>query len=914
MRCATLFLALVLSPSVALSSTYYVPDDYNTIQEAINAVSEGDTIIVRSVLCHENIDFMGKAITVKSENGPDFHTIDGDQKGTVVTFSRGEGLGSRLEGFTVTNAADYGIYCYRSSPTISGNTISGNTSHGVYCYAYGSYGASTCSPVVANNEISLNSGDGIRCYAHTYKGTTNTCSPIITKNIIADNLQSGIECEANAAGAWENSTSTCSPIITNNGIYDNLNGGISCSADSCSYSYTRAYCSPMIINNVVVSNQTDDNGGGITCTVDSSGDSCSPMITNNTISGNSAAGCGGGVFCSGNSRLTIKDTILWINNAPLGQGIYVGSPSTFSISYSDVDGGLGSVFNEPGSVFNWGPGMIDADPMFITGPDGDYYLEQNPPQAGATSPCVDSGSDTAENLGMDTAWTRTDEVPDSGIVDMGFHYGQPSNPTTEWAILVYLNGDNNLEAAALDDFIEMAQVGSMADFNIIVQLDRHPFDENFPDPGYSSQYGDWWDTRRFVISSGMTPDDGNEIINLGEANMGQGPLVTTGDGSLEDFVRWASENCPARKTALVLWDHGDGWRGDRPRFKSAGYDMTNNDYLYMAEVRQALENAALAGYAVDLLGFDSCLMGMLEVAYEIRDLADVMVGSEMVEPDRGWPYDTILTELAADPQVGASALAKTIVTEYGLSEPNYTMSALDLSKVESLASAVSNLALEMTTNKTEIATARAQTRGYDAAGGLNHIDLYDFAYQILLEVPPGNIYTAAVDVMNVLLQVVIECHGDPILDNGLAIYFPEVSSSFSQEYNEDTILFANDLYWDEFLHWYYDNILLYCTGDVIPGGPIEIRVVGPSGEPVLLALGIGIQDPPQSTTYGDLYLILPVLWQANLGTIPANGILIFPGTVPSSWQTGDEYPIQALVGPIGNPNSSLTNLVVLTVQ
>ena len=83
---------------------------------------------------------------------------------------------------------------------------------------------------------------------------------------------------------------------------------------------------------------------------------------------------------------------------------------------------------------------------------------------------------------------------------------------------------------------------------------------------------------------------------------------------------------------------------------------------------------------------------------------------------------------------------------------------------------------------------------------------------------------------------------------------------------------------------------------------------------VLLGLGSGIQDPPQSTQYGDLWLQLPLANNWPLGNIAGNGVLVFPATVPPSWLPGEEYPFQALVGPFGNPSSVLTNLMVLTVE
>jgi hypothetical protein len=84
--------------------------------------------------------------------------------------------------------------------------------------------------------------------------------------------------------------------------------------------------------------------------------------------------------------------------------------------------------------------------------------------------------------------------------------------------------------------------------------------------------------------------------------------------------------------------------------------------------------------------------------------------------------------------------------------------------------------------------------------------------------------------------------------------------------------------------------------------------------PVLLGLGSGIQNPPQSTMYGDLHLELPLLKLWPLPNIPGTGVLIFPATVPLSWSPDAEYPFQALVGPLGDPGSALTNLMILTVE
>ncbi len=105
--------------------------------------------------------------------------------------------------------------------------------------------------------------------------------------------------------------------------------------------------------------------------------------------------------------------------------------STLSISYSNVQGGYESAYVESGCTLDWGPGMMDEDPLFTAGPEGDYYLSQIAAGQEIDSPCVDAGSGPAHNscfgalngeICLDSLWTRTDEIADSGIVDMGYHY------------------------------------------------------------------------------------------------------------------------------------------------------------------------------------------------------------------------------------------------------------------------------------------------------------------------------------------------------------------------------------------------------------------------------------------------------------------------------------------------------------
>lgn len=229
-------------PSILYSSTIIVPDDYPKIQEAVNAAVDGDTVLVSPGTYVENIDFIGKALTVKSSKGAAVTTIDGGRNGSVVSFSNGEGNGSVLEGFTITNGSGTfsgpytyggGIYCWFSTPTITGNIIKGNTVNyhggGIYCISADSFSISYNT--ICNNKS--NNGGGIYCSAGS--------NPIISFNIIYGN-----DADLDGGGLYCNFDSN--PLLVNNSICSNTagygGGGI--------YSYGS---SPVVINSILWDNR-----------------------------------------------------------------------------------------------------------------------------------------------------------------------------------------------------------------------------------------------------------------------------------------------------------------------------------------------------------------------------------------------------------------------------------------------------------------------------------------------------------------------------------------------------------------------------------------------------------------------------------------------------------------------------------
>src|SRR6266850_293013 len=129
-------LAFAFAAGAEAQTTIRVPLNYPTIQAAIDAAANGDTVLVAPGTYVENIDFSGKAITVASDGGPEVTLIDGSQADSVVKFISGEERSSVLSGFTVLNGRSGfdtqgygdggGIWMLNSSPTIVGNIIANN--------------------------------------------------------------------------------------------------------------------------------------------------------------------------------------------------------------------------------------------------------------------------------------------------------------------------------------------------------------------------------------------------------------------------------------------------------------------------------------------------------------------------------------------------------------------------------------------------------------------------------------------------------------------------------------------------------------------------------------------------------------------------------------------------------------------
>jgi hypothetical protein len=430
------------------------------------------------------------------------------------------------------------------------------------------------------------------------------------------------------------------------------------------------------------------------------------------------------------------------------------------------------------------------------------------------------------------------------------------NQIADWTIMVYLNGDNNLKPFALMNFKQMAKVGSTERIHVVVQFDSIA-KYDFTPPV-------WAQTLRFHMavvgpSSQPTRPVPNDALKSSDGGINQELDMGSGQ-TLSNFVEWAATKYRARKYALIIWDHGQGYRADPAGkqvrvfrsatlspFRTVSNDETNRSQLYVRDIQNSLmaslqklaTNNVLSRPRLDLIGFDACLMAMVETAYAMRQAADVMVGSQDLEPGEGWHYDDWLAQLVGHPEMDGTSLGKVLVQSYRkaygvqtspASDPKTTLSAADLTKIDSLANAISVLAKSLservTTIYPQIKAARQATPVYapnayrDGKEYFYHVDLGKFVDELASRVRDPTILQNSQSVKTALQATVIDRYAgderEPFGSNGLCIYFPAsltlyrrdlfAENGYEKHNSKWPVQFVDDHLWSDFLHAYYAKV------------------------------------------------------------------------------------------------------------
>ena len=386
--------------NIALSLTFIVPEDFETIQDAILEASDGDSIIVMPGVYYENISISNKIISIISSEGPLETVINGSASGPVVTFDSVSDSSAVLSGFTITNGsgefingAHYGggVLSKYSMPKLDNLVISNNTAFagGGICY----YATSPTDnhPIITNTLIENNlasEGGGVFCVNHLLTirdshinangmdmfgsggGIQVLLSSINFENVIISQNQTkfggGIYL-ASSIGVVKNTT------IESN-LSESRGGGIWIGGDS----------NLQIERSLISKNHSMDIGGGAFI-LSSDLDFINSTVSGNTIGSNTS----GAAIYSDGGYSNIKNSIIYFNrlennfdNPNHNLGGYSGNIFLeYDISYSDIEGD-----NTP-----QGLGVINQDPLFVDFLNSNYLLMLNSPCIGAGEDGIDMG-------------------------------------------------------------------------------------------------------------------------------------------------------------------------------------------------------------------------------------------------------------------------------------------------------------------------------------------------------------------------------------------------------------------------------------------------------------------------------------------------------------------------------------------
>ena len=386
-----------------------------------------------------------------------------------------------------------------------------------------------------------------------------------------------------------------------------------------------------------------------------------------------------------------------------------------------------------------------------------------------------------------------------------------------WTVLVYLNAASNLQPFSLLNVAQMASVGSNADLNIVVQWKQTATSSFFTGVAVQSTPS-FIGTRRYKIAKhsaadinkiappnitsnlsivgDTTPLDADRLADPPTNTLSDAgnPTADMGDyHTLTDFVQWGLSNYPADHTALVVWDHGSGALNVDNRAVHTKHSITKIRRGLSQDVQTGSQIAtqelplALAGLPkLDALVIDCSLQGTTEVAYDVRNLARVYIGSEESPPGAGYPYHTWLNFLkasVANPCTSGQTLINATIAQYP-TESNVTQSMIDLTKMNSVASALNTFGGVLSDNTvsgvTWIKQARQNSQIFEF---FEYKDLYHFADLIRqTNGIPSNVSQAAANLQTALTgtngAILLSSHGSATDGNGFNEAFASGLSIF----------------------------------------------------------------------------------------------------------------------------------------
>ncbi|MEZ6197632.1 MAG: right-handed parallel beta-helix repeat-containing protein [Planctomycetota bacterium] len=415
---------------IAAQTTHLVPSPADSIQNAINLASDGDTVSVGAGVWHERINFLGKAIRVVGL-GPGVSTIDAQFTGSVVTFSNQEQSNSILEGFTITGG--------HGDPFFFGTTLQSSGGGIAVIGAYVPNGPAVCSPTIVNCEITgcfAERGAGVWVFGYSHVDLVDcrilsstridptgvVVSPV---GVGGDGVYAQLNCRVTMTGG-EISASEGAAFFVETASLGSTVSGVTFDSNLGSAVLFNGGQSHRVSRCRFISNSSPTSGGAMACGNNNVPGSFPPILVEDCIFvGNSAPFEGGALYVGGSSEVLVSSCTFLSNSASLhGVASTIGfaalefrntivracGPNPVAVTPNPLGVlTLASCNIESGPV---APGVVDVDPLFVDASSGDFRLE-------AASPMIDAGS----NALMTTSALDFAGRPRilNGTIDIGAH-------------------------------------------------------------------------------------------------------------------------------------------------------------------------------------------------------------------------------------------------------------------------------------------------------------------------------------------------------------------------------------------------------------------------------------------------------------------------------------------------------------
>jgi hypothetical protein len=386
---------------------------------------------------------------------------------------------------------------------------------------------------------------------------------------------------------------------------------------------------------------------------------------------------------------------------------------------------------------------------------------------------------------------------------------RPADRSADWAIMVYLVGDNNLSAAQGQVLQNIRQAGASEEVAITLLIDQNTAS----------------DTKLYYLNGTTLVQQSWES----ESSMDDPDTIV-------QYVTKVKNEVPADHYALFISSNkGSGWQG------VCWDDHGRGQMITMPELLDALNQITSDGTnKLDILGIETCMTGNMEVAYQINSCVNFFIAYPECAMVGEWPYVAGFNDLKSNPSMTPREFAIAMVNyfvphDYPQSRMKTTMAATNLSYLIQLGTHVNELAVffleHLPMYKTQITSALESARIYARLWYIDYyIDFYDFLDLCTISDPEFIIIRNNIrSTMDTAVIANVHLPTDPA--HGLSIYFPRRAGDYNDSLRYETLPspyeatnFAIHTQWDEFLRTY--------LGIANNTAPVKPTITGPAkGKP-----------------------------------------------------------------------------------